>query len=130
METAKSLVGTRAAKYPGSSRKASLSDQKYQLRTSKVVRSLPLTTYQSTKVNSLVRSPQRAELLKLLSPRQRVLLGKISEEFKAGNGGTIDRLVFPEDDSKLASYQAKLVSSLSASGSSTNGSGSQRKSVN
>ena len=123
METAKALVGDRAAKYPGNGRKAKLSDQKYQLRTSKVVRSLPLTTYQSTKVNSLIRSPQRAEVLKLLSPRQRVLLGKISEEFKAGNGDAIDRFVFPEDDSKLASYQAKLVSSLAEKGS-------QRKSVN
>jgi len=113
LNTAKALVGTRAVKFPGGSTKAKLSDQKYQLRTSKGVRSLPLTKYQSTKVNSLVRSPQRAEYLKLLSPRQRVLLGHIAEEFKSGNGDAIDRFVFPEDDSKLASYQAKLVGSLS-----------------
>ena len=125
LATAKSLVGTRAVKFPGSASKAKLSDQKYQLRTSKGVRSLPLTTYQSTKINSLVRSPQRAELLKLLSPRQLVLLGQISEGFKSGKGDAIDRLVFPEDDAKLASYQAKLVSSLAAnSPSSTAGSGS------
>jgi len=123
MRTAEALVGSRAARFPGNASKAKLSDQKYQLRTSKVVRSLPLTTYQSTKVNSLVRSPQRAELVKLLSPRQRTLLGQISQEFKSGNGDAIDRFVFPEDDSKLASYQAKLVSSLGAKGS-------QRKRVN
>ena len=122
LQTAKSLVGTRAVKFPGSASKAKLSDQKYQLRTSKGVRSLPLTKYQSTKVNSLVRSPQRAEYLKLLSPRQRVLLSKIAEEFKSGNGAAIDKFVFPENDSKLAAYQAKLNSHLAkktASGSST-----------
>lgn len=130
LQTAKSLVGSRAVKFPGSSSKAKLSDQKYQLRTSKGVRSLPLTKYQSTKVNSLVRSPQRAEYLKLLSPRQRVLLGQIAEEFKSGNGDAIDQFVFPEDDSKLASYQAKLVSRLAAnsSGSSSKSSGSSSKS--
>ena len=114
LQTAKKLVGSRAVKYPGGATKAKLSDQKYQLRTSKGYRSLPLTKHQSTKVNSLVRSPQRSELVKLLSPRQKALLGKIAEEMKSGNGAAIDQLVFPEDDAKLASYQAKLLSRLAS----------------
>lgn len=114
LQVAKPLVGSRAVKFPGGASKAKLSDQKYQLRTSKGYRSLPLTTYQSTKINSLIRSPQRAEYVKLLSPRQQALLGKIAEEFKAGNGEKIDQLVFPDDDAKLASYQAKLVGYLTS----------------
>ena len=114
LQTAKKLVGSRAVKFPGGATKAKLSDQKYQLRTSKGYRSLPLTKHQSTKVNSLVRSPQRAELVKYLSPRQRELLSQIAKGLKSGQANEIDQMVFPDNDSKLASYQAKLVSLLSS----------------
>ena len=76
-ETAKALVGARAEEYPGTGRAAKLSDQKYQLRTSPGVRSLPLTSYQSMKINSIVRSSRRAEVLDILSPRQTEFYKKI-----------------------------------------------------
>ena len=114
LETAKSLVGDRAEKFPGGARKAKLSDQKYQLRTSRGVRSLPLTSYQSTKVNSFVRGSQRSKYLEFLSPRQKAMLGKIAQEFKSGGGDSLDEFVFPEDDSKLDAYQMKLAKHLSS----------------
>ena len=108
LATAKSLVGTRAEDYPGKGSKAKLSDQKYQLRTSRGIRSLPLTSYQSMKINSLIRSPQRAEALDLLSPRQTAMLKKIYAALETENGAAVDKLVFPDDDSTLGEYQARL----------------------
>ena len=114
LKTAKSLVGDKAEQFPGGARKAKLSDQKYQLRTSRGVRSLPLTSYQSTKVNSFVRGSQRSKYLEFLSPRQKAMLGKIAEEFKSGGGDSLDEFVFPEDDSKLDAYQMRLAKHLSS----------------
>ena len=114
LKTAKSLVGDKAEQFPGGARKAKLSDQKYQLRTSRGVRSLPLTSYQSTKVNSFVRGSQRSKYLEFLSPRQKAMLGKIAEEFKSGGGDSLDQFVFPEDDSKLDVYQMRLAKHLSS----------------
>ena len=114
MKTAKSLVGSRAVEFPGDARKAKLSDQKYQLRSIASVRSLPLTTFQSTKINSLIRSPERQEALKLLSPRQVKLFGQIVAESKKPNGKSFGKFVFPDDDSKLGEYQASLIKHLQA----------------
>lgn len=112
LETAKSLVGSRAEEYPGNGSKAKLSDQKYQLRTSRGVRSLPLTSYQSMKINSIVRSSRRAEVLEILSPRQTELYRKIVAASETGAGSAIDKLVFPDDDAQLGEYQARLIELL------------------
>ena len=114
LKTAKALVGSRAVEFPGDGRKAKLSDQKYQLRTIAGVRSLPLTTFQSTKVNSFIRSPERQKALAVLSPRQTKLLTKISAETKKPNGKSLSGYVFPDDDSKLGQYQAGLTKYLQA----------------
>jgi len=114
LKTAKALVGSRAESFSGTARKAKLSDQKYQLRTIPGVRSLPLTTYQSTKINSLIRSPQRQEALELLSPRQIAMYRKISAELDSSSGKSLDNFVFPDDDAKLGEYQAKLAKHLMA----------------
>ena len=107
-KTAKALVGSRAVEFPGNARKAKLSDQKYQLRSIANVRSLPLTTFQSTKVNSFIRSSERQKAMKVLSPRQVKMLAAINAETKKSNGKSFSNFVFPDDDSKLGEYQAKL----------------------
>lgn len=112
LQTATSLVGARAEKFPSGSRAAKLSDQKYQLRTILGVRSLPLTSFQSTKINSLIRSPQRAKFAAFLSPRQRALFSEISKELESGS--SLDEFVFPDDDSRLSAYQARLLEHLNA----------------
>ena len=107
-KTAKALVGSRAVEFPGGSRKAKLSDQKYQLRTITGVRSLPLTTFQSTKVNSFIRSAELQRVYEFLSPRQTKLLEQILAESKKSNGKSLDGFVFPDDDSKLIEYEMRL----------------------
>lgn len=107
-KTAKSLVGSRAVEFPGGSRKAKLSDQKYQLRTIAGVRSLPLTKFQSTKVNSFIRSAERQRVYEFISPRQKSLLEQIVAESKKANGKSFDGFVFPDDDSKLIEYDMRL----------------------
>ena len=108
LETAKKVAGNRAEDFPGGARRANLSEQKYQLRTSRGVRSLPLTTYQSTKINSVIRGPNRNNALEILSPRQKGQLEKIFALLKAGDGTELDEFIFPDDDSELAEYQARL----------------------
>ena len=107
LRTAKSLVGSRAVKFPGGARKAGQSEQKYQLRSIAGVRSLPLTKFQSTKVNSFIRSAERQRVFEFLSPRQKELLSKINTEMKS-NGKSFDRFVFPDDDAKLSEYAISL----------------------
>lgn len=107
-KTAESLVGGRAVEFPGGSRKAKLSDQKYQLRTTAGVKSLPLTKFQSTKVNSFIRSANRDRVLDYISPRQRTLLEQIMAESTKSNGRSLDGFVFPDDDSKLIEYDMRL----------------------
>jgi len=114
LRTAKALVGSRAVEFPGNGRKAKASDQKYQLRTIAGVRSLPLTRFQSTKINSLIRSPERNKALEVLSPRQRKLYTDISTESKKAGGKSFSNFIFPDDDSKLAEYQNRLSKHLSA----------------
>ena len=108
LKTAKALVGGRAVKFPGGARKAQLSEQKYQLRTVAGVRSLPLTTFQSTKVNSFIRGAQQQRVYEFLSPRQTKLLEQILTESKKSNGKSLDGFVFPDDDSKLIEYEMRL----------------------
>ena len=111
-QTAKALVGSRAVDFPGGARKAKLSDQKYQLRSIAGVRSLPLTTFQSAKINSLIRSPEKQKAFEVLSPRQTELYRKIVAETKKSNGKSFSDFVFPDDDAKLGEYQASLVKYL------------------
>ena len=106
MAKAKSLVGSRAAEYPGGGRKASSSDQKYQLRSIAGLRSLPLTTFQSTKINSYIRSSERQKAFDVLSPRQVKLYKEITAETK--NGKSFSNFIFPDNDSKLGEYYARL----------------------
>ena len=110
MKKAKALVGSRAVEFPGGARKASESDQKYQMRSIAGIKSLPLTTFQSTKVNSYIRSSERQKAFDVLSPRQVKLYEKITAETK--NGKSFSNFIFPDDDSKLGVYQAKLVKYL------------------
>ena len=109
---AKALVGSRAVEFPGGGRKASSSDQKYQMRSIPGIQSLPLTTFQSTKVNSFIRSAERQKAFDVLSPRQIKLYKEITAETKKPNGKSFSNFIFPDNDSKLGEYQAKLVKYL------------------
>ncbi|MDB2685704.1 hypothetical protein N9Y42_00650 [Mariniblastus sp.] len=109
---AKALVGNRAVEFPGGGRKASESEQKYQMRSIAGIKSLPLTTFQSTKVNSFIRSSERQKAFDVLSPRQVKLYKKIIAETKKPNGKSFSNYLFPDDDSKLGVYQAKLTKYL------------------
>ena len=111
-EKAKALVGSRAVEFPGGGRKASSSDQKYQMRSIPGIKSLPLTTFQSTKVNSFIRSSERQKAFDVLSPRQIKLYREITAEVKKPNGKSFSNFIFPDNDSKLGEYQAKLVKYL------------------
>ena len=111
LRTAQSLVGNRAVEFPGGARKAGQSEQKYQLRSIAGVRSLPLTTFQSTKLNSYIRSSERQKIFEFLSPRQKELLSKINTEMKS-NGKSFDRFVFPDNDAKLSEYAISLQKQL------------------
>lgn len=109
LETAKALVGDRATEAPGAARAAKLSDQKYYLRNTAGVRSLPLSKLQSTKINA--RLGQRKGFDDLLSPRQSTMLTKINEKLRTAPR-SLNGFVFPEDDSQLTDYEAKLIELL------------------
>lgn len=110
MEVAEKLVGRDAVAAPKNSRAAKLSDQKYYLRNTAAVRNLPLTKLQSTKINA--RLGARAEFEDLLSPRQKVLLEKIVQKLRGADARDLNEFIFPEDDSQLADYEARLVKAL------------------
>jgi len=111
MKIAKAAVGDLAVKFPNDSRKAKLSDQKYQLRNKAAFRNLPLTTFQSTKLNGMVSAGGKVE--DVLSPRQLKLLARIQTELKS-DSNALDRFVFPDNDAKLAEFQTGLIAQLDA----------------
>ena len=110
LATATKLVGSRAEMIPSGTRKASLSDQKYHLRHTPAIRNLALTKYQSTKVNGAIQG----NYLKFLSPRQVAQLRQIKNSLSPASSKSFSDLVFPDDDSKLVAYQAKLTERLNA----------------
>ncbi len=88
-------------------RTAKLSDQKYYLRQT-ILRHLPLTTAQATKINAALFA--RKNVRELLSPRQLKMLEKIESR---KSDSRLRSLVFPNDDSKLIAYTQKLEEFLS-----------------
>ena len=112
LKIAKSAVRELAVKAPKDSRKAKLSDQKYHLRNTKAIRNLSLTTFQSTKLNSMVSTGGNFETV--LSPRQRELLAKVQAKLKSSSAASLNKFVFPDDDSKLQEYQTSLIEQLDA----------------
>ena len=111
LEVAKHAVGSRA-KTAKASRPAKLSDQKYYLRQTPGVRSLPLTQLQSTKVNAALM--KKSGVKDSLSPRQIELFYEIRKFMEKNGAKSLDAFVFPDDDSKLADYESKLVKRLRA----------------
>lgn len=110
LKAAKQIVGNNAVKAPSDFKKAKLSDQKYHLRNTADYRHLPLTTYQSTKINSLAIDRNRMQAAQeILSPRQRTLLATI----QANPPSEMGNFIFPENDSKLHDYQHRLLHRLS-----------------
>lgn len=113
LKIAKELVGEKAERAPeGDWRDVKLSDQKYYLRNTPGVRSLPLTELQSTKINA--RLMRRVDYAELLSPRQIELLGAIKRHLDPASAKSFEGFVFPDDDSELARYQTRLVEHLNA----------------
>ncbi len=109
LEIARELVGDQATSVPNKSRAAKLSDQKYYLRNTTGIRNLPLTKLQSTKINA--RLGLRKGYDDLLSPRQKSLLAKINQKL-ASDSKSLNVFIFPEDDSKLADYETRLIELL------------------
>lgn len=112
MRVAKAAVGDDAVSAPESSRTAKISDQKFYLRNTPGVRSLPLTTVQSTKINAALM--KKGDFQHLLSPRQIKLLAQIEAYSSPKSAKSFDQFIFPEDDSALAEYDAKLRKHLDA----------------
>jgi hypothetical protein len=112
LQAAKKAVGKKAVMHTGKSRVAKVSDQKYYLRNTPGLKQLPLTQYQSTKVNSALMS--KSDIASLLSPRQIATFKKITKILKSDSKNSLSKFVFPEDDSKLAAYQAELDKVLSS----------------
>lgn len=106
MEIAKRVVGDKAEQAPKKSRTAKLSDQKYYLRNTPGVRSLPLTKTQSTKVNAALM--KKEDFRELLSPRQLAMLTEIEGYLAPESTKSMESFVFPEDDSRLAEYSLRL----------------------
>jgi peptide methionine sulfoxide reductase MsrA len=95
---------------------AKLSDQKYYLRNAANLRHLPLTLTQSTQLNATLgkaflnkRKVENAP--QILSPRQRRLLTQIASITK-NDPNAFQEFIFPENDEKLAKYQAKLAKKI------------------
>ena len=88
------------------------SEQKYHLRNTSLAY-LPLNELQAVKLNVLAGRGrgQRAELMKILSPRQAALMGKISGAISK-NPNLLAGVSFPEDQSELAAYNDKLLDRL------------------
>jgi hypothetical protein len=106
LEVARKIVGNKAVMADESQkpRFAKSSDQKYYLANSPL-RSLPLCSYQMTKLNSAIGSKQ--PFTSLLSPRQKALVAKIAAKLK-DDPKALQKLVSPADDNKLGAYAAKL----------------------
>ena len=102
LDTASKLVGSNAVMIPKGTRRAKLSDQKYHLRNTRGLRHLAMTEHQSTKVNGSLRGNYQA----YLSPRQITQLRQINNHLAASK--SLDGLIFPDQDSTLGTYQAKL----------------------
>ena len=108
---AKQKVGNKVELASGKVKDAKASDQKYYL-TKTPYRHLPLTAIQATKINALAKT--RRSPAPILSPRQKALLKQISE-FKKSNPNGLNQLQFPNDQSQLGDYQAKLVQAIKSS---------------
>lgn len=93
-------------------RQVSKSEQKYHLRNTRLA-TLPLNELQAVKLNVLSSRGrgQRSELVKILSPRQIAMMGQISSAISQ-NPTLLSGLSFPEDQSKLAAYNQKLLDRL------------------
>lgn len=106
LKIAKKIVGSKAVMATDSQRPrfAKSSDQKYYLANTPW-KSLPLCSYQMTKLNSAIGSNQRFE--SLLSPRQKATASKIALKMK-DDPSELRKLVSPADDNKLGAYAAKL----------------------
>ena len=105
-------VGKNAERATEESRTAKLSDQKYYLRNTPGVRSLPLTKLQSTKINAAIM--KRADYRELLSPRQKKMLTQIEGYLAPESAKSMENFFFPEDDDQLVEYTAKLAEHLAA----------------
>jgi len=108
MVTAEEMAGDRARELGDAAVLISNDegDQFYQLHRTPMIH-LPLTLSQATKLNA---SPRDREAV--LSPRQLVLLQRISAARLAGNAEALDAMVFPADSDELAAYEAELVARL------------------
>ena len=102
---AKKAVGRRAVRTNDNAKSAKPSDQKYYLRNTPRLRALPLTKYQTTKINAAIHKGSRDEIDAQLSPRQRQLLAQL---VALQSDTALKDLVFPEDDTKLPEYAFKL----------------------
>lgn len=94
-------------------RRVRKSEQKYHLRNTALAY-LPLNELQAVKLNVLASSRFRggqSEAAKLLSPRQRALMGRISTAISEDRGA-LSGLSFPVDQEGLVTYQKALLDRL------------------
>jgi len=89
-------------------RDAKQSDQKYYLRNSPL-RFLPLTENQAVKINAALSTDDSAK--QWLSPRQSEIL-KTIEALSVKQQQELAGMMFPSDESQLASYQTQLLTKL------------------
>ena len=89
------------------------SEQKYHLRNTALAY-LPLNELQAVKLNVLAGSRfggGQSKVVKLLSPRQIELMGRISKAISE-NRGALSGLSFPEDQQELVAYNELLLDRL------------------
>ncbi|MEM7782231.1 MAG: VPGUxxT family thioredoxin-like (seleno)protein, type 2 [Planctomycetota bacterium] len=103
LTTARRLVGNSAESLKSKPRNAKLSDQKYYLRNTPYLRSLPLTRFQSTKINASLK--QKTDFRTWLSPRQLQLLERLIQS----KDGDALKFRFPENDALLPEYHERLL---------------------
>ena len=89
-------------------RDAKASDQKYYLRQT-VLRHLPLTPLQSTKINAALHT--QGDVAHLLSPRQQKLHERL-QEFVQLHPGALDAFSYPDNVNALPAYTARLVDKI------------------
>jgi hypothetical protein len=87
-------------------RTAKDSDQQYYLRQS-LLRHLPLTTLQATRINAALR--QKQDGTTFLSPRQKQMLSQVA---KVADADWLEDMVYPTAANKLADYSRRLGQAL------------------
>ena len=105
---AKERVGADAVRVDDAMREAKASDQRYYLRHS-IVRHLPLTPYQATKLNAALGLKQPLE--PWLSPRQRAML-KTIRMLPESEIASLSEFECPKDENALGAYATKLEQTL------------------